>query len=879
MKKVFKIIGIIIVVIIALLVAIPLLFQSQIKDMIKTTLNDNLNAKVEFEDVNLSLISNFPKAHVTIDNLSITNLAPFEGETLASVKSIALNMSIMELFKDFETEPLAISSFSIDDALVNILTDKEGNSNYDIAKESDTPSNEDPSTESSGNFTIDIQDYSISNTNLNYMNASSNIEVRVANLNHSGKGQFSAERSQLDTNTDLFINFAMDSTQYLSNMHLKLDAVIGLDLEQNMYTFKDNKGYINALPLQFDGYVKLLENAQELDITFENPGSSFKDLLALVPEAYAKDLNGVETNGDFKLSGIVKGQFSETTIPTLDITMISNNASFKYPDLPKRVENIQINTTVKNSTGNPDDTYVAIDALNFKIDQDVFKSSATIKNLTKNMAVNAKAEGTLNLGNISKAYPLQLEEELSGILKANIQTAFDMNALETNAYERIKANGNLNITDVIFSSKSMLNPVEIAKADLSFSPQSVSLNTFDAKTGNSDFKASGTLNNFMGFVFSDKTLQGNFNLSSNKFVVNDFMTEDTSVETETQTEPQTTETLKIPDFLDCKISAQANTVVYDNLNLKNVKGTLTIKDQQAILSDMSSDIFQGKLAIDGTVSTKAETPTFDFKLGASNFDIAQSFNDLQLFQALAPIAKALQGQMNSSINLSGALNSDLAPDLNSVTGNAAMELLTSKIEPKEGPVLNKLKNEMSFIDFDKLDLKDLKTKLEFADGKVNVKPFHIKYEDIDIEVSGSHGFDMSLAYNTVFNVPAKYLGSDVNKLLTKMDDKDVKNMTVPVSANIGGTYTSPKISTDLTSAASNLTKQLVEMQKNKLINSGSDQVKDLLGGLMGSNSKEETPDTSSNATGDSNKTEEAITEGVKDVLGGLFGKKKEKSDN
>src|SRR5690606_18595075 len=107
-------------------------------------------------------------------------------------------------------------------------------------------------------------------------------------------------------------------------------------------TFKDNKGFINQLPLEFKGFVKLLDNGQEVDITFENPESSFKNFLAIVPEAYAKNLDNVETSGDFKVKGIVKGMVTEETIPTIDISIASNNASFKYPDLPKRVENIVI---------------------------------------------------------------------------------------------------------------------------------------------------------------------------------------------------------------------------------------------------------------------------------------------------------------------------------------------------------------------------------------------------------------------------------------------------------------------------------------------------------------------------------------------------------
>ena len=47
MKKAFKITGISLLVIILLLVAAPFIFQSQIKDMIKKTINEKLNAQID----------------------------------------------------------------------------------------------------------------------------------------------------------------------------------------------------------------------------------------------------------------------------------------------------------------------------------------------------------------------------------------------------------------------------------------------------------------------------------------------------------------------------------------------------------------------------------------------------------------------------------------------------------------------------------------------------------------------------------------------------------------------------------------------------------------------------------------------------------------
>jgi len=42
----------------------------------------------------------------------------------------------------------------------------------------------------------------------------------------------------------------------------------------------------------------------------------------------------------------------------------------------------------------------------------------------------------------------------------------------------------------------------------------------------------------------------------------------------------------------------ANTVIYDNLTCEGCEGTLQNKDEKAILTNMTSSIFDGKLAIE-----------------------------------------------------------------------------------------------------------------------------------------------------------------------------------------------------------------------------------------------------------------------------------------
>ena len=822
------------------------------KEAVKSLLNDTVNAQIDFETVDLSLLSSFPNANVTVGNLKIVNQKAFKGDTLCSVHSISFDLPIKELFKNESDGPLVINSIEIDEAILLIKSDEFGNTNYDISKET-----EDVSTVNDRNFKLNIEDYAIRNSTVTYIDETSNTVVNITKLNHSGKGNFSSDFSDLQTKTEARVSFSVDSINYLNATSIKLDALIDLDLNENKYTFKDNKALINKLPLEFNGFVKLLDVGQEMNISFKSTGSSFRDFLAVLPKAYSKEIEDVTTTGGFSVDGKIQGLLTELTIPMLDINIISKNASFKYPDLPKSVDAISIDAHIKNDTGNAADTYVNINNLEFKIDQDVFSSSATLKNITNNMLVDATIDGTLNLANISKAYPIETETELSGLLKGTLHSSFDMNAIETNAYERTKNNGAIVVSDLVFSTEEGASPIRVSKAEILFKPAIVTLQSFAATTGKSDIEASGSIINLLGFLFSDQLLKGNFKLNSNTFSVSDFMPKSSG--DSVKIEP--TESLKIPSFLECVFNVDAKTVLYDNLTLEDVKGTVILKDEKATLKNMTSRIFDGNLTINGTVNTQNETPTFDMDLGMDRFNISQSFNAMEMFQNMAPIAKALQGTLNSTFKISGDLSNDFTPQLNSINGDAFAELLSTKVEPKNAAVFDKLQGALSFVDFDKLDLKDLKTKLDFKNGNVNVSPFDITYEDIKITVAGAHSFDNKMGYEAVFEVPANYFGTEVNSLIAKINTDEAKNLTIPVTASIGGSFTSPTVSTDLASGVSSLTKQLVEIQKQKLISKGTDQVKDAIGGLLGGDSK----DSQSNNA-------------VKDVLGGLLGGKTSKKD-
>lgn len=862
LKKILKISGISFLVIILLLVAAPYLFKDKIKEMITQTLNENVNANIAFEEVDLSFFKSFPKANVTIEKLSIITKAPFEKDTLLYAGETHVTMRMTELFKG-ENEAMQLESFSVVDGIVNIIFNKDGLGNFDIALKDEK---EKKSSENKP-FALKIQEYGLENVKFTYSDEASKMKMILDSIYHEGTGNFASQKLDLETKTSAKLSFILDKMNYMNKVAISLEAVLGIDLEKSKYEFKNNKALINQLPLEFNGFIQMVDARQVYDLTFNTPTSDFKNFLGLVPAAYSGDIDKVKTTGQFSVKGKVKGNLTETTIPAFDVKIASNNASFQYPDLPKSVKNIVIDTHIINETGLLNDTFVNLKQLSFAIDQDVFNVNATIKNIATNALVDAQLKGTINLANVSKAYPVKIDKPLTGILKADVTTKFDMQSVEKAQYQNIQNSGTASLIGFNYDGPEMAKPFTINQAAVAFTTHQIRLTKLEAKTGSSDLQATGTLDNLYGFMFKNQILKGNFNMNSNKLIVSDFMAPST---TTTDEGKKTTEAVKIPSFLDCSITAKAKTVVYDNLNLQNVSGNLVVRAETVTLNNLKMDVFSGKIGLSGSVSTKGKTPVFKMNLGLDKVSIAETFTQLDMMKSIAPIAGVINGKLNSTIQLSGDLQNDMTPNLKTISGDLEGQLLSTTVNEKNSALLSQLSSKVKFLDPSKLNLNDVKASLSFKDGKVTVKPFDIKYQDINVTIAGSHGFDQSMNYNVKFDVPAKYFGSEATSLLTKLTPSDQKKIdNIPVNAVLGGNFKQPKITTDMQQASKNLANQVLKMQKDKYIDKGTSALNNLLGGNKANATKTDT--TKTTAKEDLKNT---VKDKASDALKGLFGKKK-----
>jgi len=825
-KKLLIVITSILVVFFAALIILPLFFEAKIGALLRENVNKQIEGKFDFDQAGLSLIASFPKARLSLQGSYLITPEPFAEDTLFHAASLSLEMGITELFKGAD-DAITIENITVDRAKLNLKVNTDDLANYDIASK-DSGNNEDQGT--STPFTFSLKSYTIQDSEINYHNSPSEIDLRIFLEDHQGSGDLSLDNSKLDTQTTGLLSLQLDSVAYLKDIPIDLNALIGMDLEQNRYQLLENQALLKDLALVFEGEVVVKEDHQDIDIRFNAPDADFKDLIAILPEAIVQDMDRVTASGNLSVSGFIKGVSSEESIPGFDIQLNTKNASVQYADLPRPIDNIVFDAALVNSSGKPAGTRLEIKQSSFAIAQDRFLLKGTLSDITGDKQVVMEAQTRMDLARLGEAYPLPADTDLSGNLNADIRTSFTVKALEAREYDKIKMDGAIDLQDFVYNNPALNAPLILKNLKAQLNNDKTIIQLGEGTVGQSDFRLSGSLQHLLGYTLGKQDLQGSLNLKSNTFLVSDFVsTEDPEL---TGTSPESTTALKIPTDLDLQFNTVADKIVYNDLELKDFKGKISVHNGAIDFDEVTTGFFEGQLALKGSLNTLTEQPEFAVALDMQSLQIQEAFESMELLQALAPVAAALKGKFSSQVELAGTLTNSYTPELSTLTGAVLAEILTADVQAGQLPVLTELNSSFDFFDTNKLDLRGLKTALAFENGKVRVKPFNIKYDDIAIKVSGGHGFDRSLDYQLTLDVPAKYLGKEVQGMVAAIGEDDLKKLSIPVQVGLGGTHTSPRISSDLSSGVKSLTNNLLELQKQKLINKGSDQAKSLLGGLL-----------------------------------------------
>lgn len=763
MKKALKIIGIVILVVFLLLLILPFVFKGKIVEIIKREANNNLTAVVDFEDVSISLIRNFPNISVGLENLTVDGTEEFEDVRLAGVEKLVLTLDLMSVISG---EQIEVKKIYLDKADIYVKVLADGSANYDIVKES-ADTTEVAETDSSA-MSLGIDQLKISSSSLVYDDATLPMVLRLMQLDLNGKGDFTEDVFTLDTDADIgAVSVNYDGVSYLKNAATSLDAKIAMDMVNMKFTFEENELVVNDLFLGFDGWLAMPAEDIDMDITFFSKKSDFATVLSLVPADFTKDLKDVKTSGQFKLEGAVKGTYNETTMPAFAAKLVIEDGGFQYPDLPKSVENIQVLVSVDSPDGaDMDKMTVEIPKFHFEVGKDASNAVDATLFLRTPMSdpfIDTKIVADLDFGSFMDVVPFEGEEQIAGQLQADVAVKGNLSAIENQNFDAFMARGGAELQNFVYIDSGM--PVKIPVAVTAFTPQQLELSRLELNYEDISMRASGAVTNYIAYALSDTTLQGRFEFYADRIDLNKFMSEEEEVaETPADTASAPMEIILIPDNLDLVLNAVIDQVLYDEIELNNITGAITVRDEIAALENMKLQTLGGNVGMNGSYNTQNhQKPMVDFSYDIQGLDLQKIARSFDLIQKIAPIASSTTGQIDSKFQMTCALDPTMSPVLETLNGGGMLS--SDRIVIEGSDFMQKMATTLKAPALATQTMEDIKVKFKFENGKVITEPFDVVIgKEIDATISGYTTFDQQINYLMELEVPTDLLGGDFNQM-------------------------------------------------------------------------------------------------------------------
>ena len=842
MKKVFLIVFSLFCLVLLTLFIVPLLYKDKVVAMLQTQLDKQLKAKIELkpENISLSLLRDFPSLSVVVENFKIEGQDEFEGVNLLEVQTFAVGMDVMSVVTG---EEIVIEHIILEKPFVYVKVLENGSANYDIMADTggETTPVEETSEDAGTSPSIKIDDWEIVDGTFRYEDSTMPVNVLLNDINHSGEGSFAENIFSMLTKTQIAQStITFDGINYLNQSIVDANINLDVDLDNMHITFKENFLKVNDFNIGANGWFEMPEDGFKMDLQFGSKENSFKSLLSIVPGMYQADFKDLETSGDLKFNGLVKGVFNETQMPAFAFDLIVANGYFHYPDLPSSVEKVFVDLKVDNKDGIPKHTDVDVNNFSLEIAKSPIKGSFHLKQLE---VYQAMMQGAVDLAVIQTVFPMD-SMSFAGTISVDAQVS---GLVSDEEFKNLKASGDMEASNIKFESVDLPQGFGIEHAKMTLSPSQIQLEEYKGNVGKSDLAITGAIQNYMAYALNDELLTAKLNVQSNVLDLNEWMTEEEVSETE---QPQTEE---IPDSLSMKVealpsnisflaTAKVNTVKYTNLDLKDFSGVIALKNGVLSMDKLYFNLLGGAFQMDGKYDPRnTEKAAFDASLKIKDLSFKESYQSFVTVQKFSPIAENITGDFSSSLKIGGLLNADFSPNYESLFGEGALKVIQAQLSNVKA--LNAISQLTNIKELKNPALKNINAKGEIKDGKLYVHPFDVDMAGIKTNISGSNSIDGQIDYNIQMNLD----GTSYAKLLPGVST---------VKFKVTGTYDKPNIKPAFGSVATEVKEQVKEETK-KATNEALSNLKQAADGTI-----------------DKDSLEKNLKKTGEDLLNNLFKKKK-----
>lgn len=460
--------------------------------------------------------------------------------------------------------------------------------------------------------------------------------------------------------------------------------------------------------------------------------------LADIKEFYP--LKDLELNGKLNLNVKSKGGYNKAKklFPVTEAAILLSEGRIKTAHFDQALERVSVDGVLTNRDGTLKNTVMKIKPVSFEMGGQPFELKAAVQNL-ENVKYNITSKGSIDIGKMYRLFAIK-GYDVKGSVFTDVSFSGQQSDAMAGRYNKLNNRGKVIVKEMTFNSDLFPKSFLVSNGTFSFKQDKMKFEQFKGSYGKSDFNMEGFLGNVVNYVFSEKAkLTGNFNLKSGKLFADEFMAYDDGVAKGSDSKA-TSGVIIIPDNLNVSVTADAGSVYYNGLEIKNAKGNLVLNNGTLNLNQAAFNLVDAAVTMDAKY--KSLTPlsaTFNYRILAQEFDIAKAYKEIKLFRDLATSASKVKGVIGLDYNLSGKLNADMMPVYPTLKGGGVLSV--KKVSLMGFKLMNAVSKATNRDSLSNPDVSEVQIKTTIANNIINIERFKMRVAGFRPRFEGQVSFD------------------------------------------------------------------------------------------------------------------------------------------
>lgn len=744
--------------------------QDKIVKLLIDEVNRNVNTRVDVNDVKMSFWERFPQISIKFEDITIHNATGYKSNTekkLLAAEYVFFDLDLKTLISD---KP-QINKIVIGPGELNLLVDRNNNSNYKILKSSE---------EGGGQLEIG---------NLE----TENLKIAYENLKDRNKESLVIKKA----------NVSINIHKQKSNFDVKLTILKPTFIPVQYQKF-DEYGFVGNLSLS-GNEVQWIGFVSADDLVIENKGTFSIDQQSLLAE-----INNVSLESGLVSKGIqlfdlpLKSENARVNISTANISLSNNRflVTLEY-DVDGTFDiNKNFHSVILSSSGsmilNNYDLRILFDVL--KIDKD--NSNLNFKgeyNSQKNR-VSGDLSFHVDLADFRKTLEQYKVENPRGILdghfKLNNRASNHLNIFDFNT-------GEVGLTNVSFNLKNNYLSIEDVQSLLCFSEDEIMIEELNGVVNNNDIAYKGKTTGLQKYLFSDGSLDVRGTVSSKEFFLSEFLYASSDSQSET---------LQLGEKLNLQLKVNVNEIRNNNFRGDNLSLNLIKKAHEVQIRNFTISTSEGYLTGDGILAEQANGEWYTtINANIDQLQISEFFASMNDFGQQFIVSDNLKGKLSAGINADFVFTPHFEIKPESI-------YLDANLEIDDGELINyKMLEELSdFISIDELrhiKFETLRNRITIHNKKIIIPQMQVNSSAIDIGIIGEHGFDDNINYQISVGLTDVLFGKIPRRL--RKDSKRQKNKKLTLYVDVSGNIEDPEVTLSKIMRDKVIRKDTIEEKKKK----------------------------------------------------------------